>query len=192
MRLTGTEIDTLRSARTVHRNPVQRDQVVVLRTSKETGGEYTLMHLEAEPGATLMRHYHRSFDERFDVLDGTLTVEVEGRTHILHARDGVTVPVNTLHRWTNTGSGPARILIELSPGNPGFEKALAILYGLADDGRVMKNAVPRNFYHTALLMEWSDTWLPGPVRLLEPLARRAAARARRKGMDRQLEERYCR
>ena len=47
MRLTQAEIDELLATRTTHRNTFQDDAVTFLRTSAETGGEYTLLHLVA-------------------------------------------------------------------------------------------------------------------------------------------------
>jgi hypothetical protein len=50
----------------------------------------------------------------------------------------------------------------------------------------------RRPYYLAVLLDWSDMRLPGIFTILEPLLRLLAKRARRKGIDRELEERYCR
>jgi hypothetical protein len=42
-----------------------------------------------------------------------------------------------------------------------------------------------------LILEWADIRLPGIFRLVEPLLRFLAKRARRKGIDKELEARYC-
>ena len=96
----------------------------------------------------------------------------------------------SLHRFRNPTNQPARFLVELRPGHSGFEKAIKVAYGLASDGLASANGTPRNLYYTALLMEWSDIRLPGIYTVAEPLFRLLAKRARRKGIDRELEARY--
>ena len=53
------------------------------------------------------------------------------------------------------------------------------------------NGAPKNPYHLALAFEWGEGRLPGVFAALEPVFRLLAKRARRKGIDRELEERYC-
>ncbi len=43
-----------------------------------------------------------------------------------------------------------------------------------------------------MLLGWSEMRVPGIFTLAEPLFRLLAMRARRKGIDAELEERYCR
>jgi hypothetical protein len=45
--------------------------------------------------------------------------------------------------------------------------------------------------HTALLLGMSDMRLPGAMAAIEPVLRVLARRARRKGVERALVERYC-
>ena len=54
-----------------------------------------------------------------------------------------------------------------------------------------RDGSPRNPYHMALTLEWANTRLPGILCLVEPLLRFLAKQARRKGIDRELEARYC-
>lgn len=192
MRLSEAEIDELLATRTTYRNTLQHDEVVFLRTSAETGGESTLLHTRAEPGSGVVRHYHRTYAERFDVLEGVLTVEAAGTTRVLVAGESATAPKNTLHLWVNQGSAPVRFLVEATPASEGFEKGLQILYGLASDGLTMPNGVPRNVLHVAWLMEYSDIWLPKISRPLGPLLHALADRARAQGLDRKLLDQYAR
>jgi quercetin dioxygenase-like cupin family protein len=191
MRLTREEIDEARGTRTVHRNPIERDEVVIVRTSAETGGQYTLLHAYAQPGAQVARHYHRSAAESFEVLEGVLTVENGGKTTVLQPGESDTVPKHTVHRWANQSTKPVSFLVEFTPGQAGFEKSLTIIYGLARDGHTLPNGVPRNVLQLALLMEIGDIWLPRSA-ALGPVIRALAGMARKKGMERELEERYCR
>lgn len=191
MRLTQAEIDELLSTRTTHRNTFQDDAVTFLRTSAETGGKYTLLHLAAEPGAGVPRHYHLHSSEHFEILEGALTVEVAKQPQVVLPGEQATAPVNTVHRWMNQGSSTVRALVEITPASEGFETGLPILYGLASDGRSGSNGVPRNPFVTAWIMELTDMRLPGISRVAGPVVHAMADRVRARGTDRQLKERYC-
>ena len=68
-------------------NPVQRDAATFLETSEETGGVRTLAELEVAPGGKVTPHYHLTYSERFKVLEGQLTVEIDGIHHELEPGD---------------------------------------------------------------------------------------------------------
>ena len=173
-------------------HPVQKDYTTFLETSEETGGEHTLIEIELAPGGENTPHYHKTYDEHFEVVEGTLEVLVGKETRVLRPGQKAVAPRNTLHRFRNPGEERARFLVELRPGSAGFEKAIKAGYGLARDGRVRADGTPKNLYHLAVLLEWSEIRLPGVFTIAEPLLRLLAKRARRKGIDRELEARYCR
>jgi hypothetical protein len=79
----------------------------------------------------------------------------------------------------------------LRPGSSGFEKAMKAPYGLASDGRILPDGIPKNLYHLAVLPEWSEARLPGDMGALEPVFGLLARRARKKGIDKKLEAKYC-
>ncbi len=173
-------------------HPIQKDYATFLETSEETGGERTLIEVELAPGGGNTPHYHLTYDEHFEVLDGTLEVQLGKAARVLSPGEKAIAYKTVLHRFHNPTSEPARFLVELRPGHSGFEKALKVAYGLAGDGRAAANGAPRNPYHLALVFEWGEGRLTGVFSLIEPLFRLLAKRARRKGLDRELEERYCR
>jgi mannose-6-phosphate isomerase-like protein (cupin superfamily) len=171
-------------------HPIQKDYATFLETSEESGGERTLIEVEVAHGGGNDPHYHLTYDEHFEVLEGALEVLVGKGTVTLRPGEKAVATKNTLHRFRNPTKGPARFLVELRPGHSGFEKAIKVAYGLASDGLASANGTPRNLYYTALLMEWSDIRLPGIYTVVGPLFRLLARRARRKGIDRELEARY--
>ena len=99
---------------------------------------------------------------------------------------------NVLHRFRNPTGAPTRFVVELRPGHAGFEKAIKAGYGLAADGLTGSNGAPKNPYHLAVLLGWSEIRMPGVFTLAEPLFRLLEKQARRKGIDAELEARYCR
>ncbi len=186
----GKEIENQASRTRRYYHPIQKDYATFLETSEESGGERTLIEVEVAPGGGNDPHYHLTYDEHFEVLEGELEVLVEKETVTLRTGEKAVARKNTLHRFRNPTSQPTTFLVELRPGHSGFEKAIKVAYGLASDGLASANGTPRNLYYTALLMEWSDIRLPGIYTVAEPLFRLLARRARRKGIDRELEARY--
>jgi mannose-6-phosphate isomerase-like protein (cupin superfamily) len=172
-------------------HPIQKDYATFLQTSEESGGGHTLIEIEVAPGGGTTPHYHLTYAEHFEVISGALEVTVGGQTRTLTAGEEAVAPVNTLHNFHNATDEPTTFLIELRPGSSGFEKALRVAYGLASDGLSNSKGLPKNLYHTALLFEWGEGRLPGVFAFLGPLFGLLARRARRKGIDRQLEARYC-
>lgn len=173
-------------------NPIQKDYATFLQTSEETGGERTLIEIGVAPGGGTTPHYHLTYAEHFGVVEGSLEVMVGGETRTLTAGEKAVAPKNTLHNFHNATDETTTFLIELRPGSSGFEKALRVAYGLASDGLSNSKGLPKNLYHTALLFEWGEGRMPGLLGVLEPVFRLLAKRARRKGIDRELEDRYVR
>ncbi len=171
-------------------NPVQRDAATFLETSEETGGERTLAELEVAPGGKVTPHYHLAYSERFTVLEGRLIVEIDGVRHELGVGDQAVAAPGSLHAWSNPGQERSVAHVELRPGSPGFENGLRVAYGLAADGLVLKNGVPRNPLHTALMLEMGEVRLPGAYAALGRILGLVARLARWRGIDRELERRY--
>ncbi len=61
---------------------------------------------------------------------------------------------------------------------------------LAADGLVVKNGVPRNPLHAALVLEMGELRLPGAYASLQPVLGLLSRIARWCGVDRELERRY--
>jgi quercetin dioxygenase-like cupin family protein len=171
-------------------NPVQRDAATFLETSEESGGRRTLVELEVAPGGRVVPHHHLTYTECFLVREGELTVRADGAQRRLGPGDEVIVPIGADHAWVNQSERRAVARVELQPGHAGFERCLRIGYGLAADGRVTKDGLPRNPLHVALLLEWGDMRLTGMAGRLQPLLAQLARVARRLGVDRELERRY--
>ena len=105
--------ETPASAYRRYYNPVQKDYATFLRTSGETNGEYTLIEVEVAPGGGTTPHRHKTYTERFEVLEGTLEVLLGRQLLTLGVGQSATVPRNTLHRFRNPGGEPVRFLVEL-------------------------------------------------------------------------------
>ena len=113
-------------------------------------------------------------------------MHVYGQDVTLRPGDTATAPIGSLHHFANRTDRPVTATVELRPGSLGFERAIQIAYGLAEDGLANEKGVPRNLMHLGLLAEMADSQLTGVLRVIEPALRALARRARRKGVDREL------
>jgi quercetin dioxygenase-like cupin family protein len=178
-------------------NPIQQNYAVFLKTSEETNGELTLIEIELAPyGGGLPPHYHPAFTEEFEVIKGQFSIQIGNEHKLLKTGDTALVPINTPHRIYSTSDEPAKFLAELRPGNTGFENALKIAYGLAEDGKINKLGVPKNILELAVIFEMTQgSYIPayippGLLALIRPVFRLLANIARKRGVEKRLKEEY--
>ena len=94
-----------------------------------TSPGWSMAETEEAPGYKTPLHRHRSWDESFYVLAGTLTVHADGKTYELPPGAFMRVPRGTPHGQANYGSTPVRFLLDMKPG--GFERHLKDRVALA-------------------------------------------------------------
>jgi mannose-6-phosphate isomerase-like protein (cupin superfamily) len=165
-------------------NPITGERFTFLATAEETNGE--LLKVKAEipagtPGVPL--HYHLTFTEGFEVLEGGLNLLV-GEDHlVLGSGESTMVPLGTAHRFWNAGSKPAVFEAEIRPARK-MEQSLRAMVGLARDGKTNDGGVPRNVFELALLYELSESYIVGmPLFLQRGVSGALAKVARRRGYD---------
>jgi hypothetical protein len=127
----------------------------------------------------------------FIPLEGTLQVRSGKQQLHLHPGQTYTVPPGAPHCFHNPSGQPIRFQVELRPGHEGFENSLKIANGLASDGLTNRKGVPRNLMHLSVVGILGDTYLPGILALFMPFFRWMARRARQRGVEKALLERYC-
>jgi hypothetical protein len=110
----------------------------------------------------------------------------------LGAGDQAVAAPGSLHAWGNPGEQRSVAHVELRPGSRGFAKGLRVAYGLAADGRVLKNGVSRNPLQASLLLEMGEVRLPGAYAALQRILGLLAHLARWRGVDRELKRRCLR
>jgi quercetin dioxygenase-like cupin family protein len=66
-------------------------------------------------GSPPPKHFHPAQDERFEVLEGTLTARVDGEERELHAGDVLEIPSGAVHQMWNAADVPARATWRTSP-----------------------------------------------------------------------------
>ena len=85
-------------------NPVTNQTIEFIATSEETRGEQLEMLATWEPHSMKpAAHYHPYQDEIFKVLEGELTLILNGKTNLLHRGDSVHIPAKAVHAmWNNS------------------------------------------------------------------------------------------
>ncbi|MBL7737674.1 MAG: cupin domain-containing protein [Chitinophagaceae bacterium] len=173
-------------------NPIQKDTVSFLKTSADTNGDYTLVEVELADGGGVGLHYHKTYSEKFDCVEGKVQVQLGKQMHTLLPGQSATAEANINHLFRNRSGKPCTFRVELRPASRGFEQSLQIGYGLAGDGLCKPNGFPKDKLALAWLFEISESNLPGWMSIFEFILRRQAKKARAKGTDQQLLKKYVR
>lgn len=168
------------------------EMIALLESATDNGGAYSRFETKIQPGITVPPHYHRAFEEHFEVLEGELALWEGRRKIVLSAGQDATVAKNVVHRWKNQSDHGVTALVTITPGHAAFEQWLKIFAGLKRDGQLTANGLPKSPYVMGCFMEISDTRFSGPAAVMGPLFRWLYSRARSKGLEEQLLARYCR
>ena len=125
-------------------------------------------------------HLHPAQDERFEVLEGELTVRLGGEQRVLRAGDTINVPRGTPHQMWNAEEQPARVAWTTSPALRTGDW-YRTLDRLQREGRVGKDGMPGPLAFAAYLTEYSDVFrlhagpatpvVSGLLRALAPVGR---------------------
>ncbi len=171
-------------------NPIQKDTVVFLKTAEDTNGAYTLVEVELADGGGVGLHYHKTYSEKFDSLEGEVQVILGKKLYTLQPGETATAQANVNHLFRNRSGKPCKFRVEIRPACRGFEQSLQIGYGLATDGLCKPNGFPKDKYALAWLFELSESNLPGWMSVFEFILRKRATKAKQKGIDQALLKKY--
>lgn len=102
-------------------------------------------------------HYHPEQDEHFEVLEGTLTVKLDGEERDLPQGDALEIPRRTPHQVWNRGDVDARAIWQTrSAGRT--EDWFRSIDRLFREGKVAKNGMPGPLAFGVLLSEYRDVF----------------------------------
>ncbi|WP_052483679.1 cupin domain-containing protein [Flavobacterium sp. MEB061] len=99
-------------------------------------------------------HYHSDMDEMFYIIDGEMTIWIEGKIHKLTAGSFAMVPRETVHYFKITSQIPCKALNMYTPG--GFEKGIirnaqeTKILTLPPKGLPYKGSTDKNDMHVAV------------------------------------------
>ena len=160
----------IRSGDTLY-NPVTGESMTFLKTSAETGGDYVLIELRADPDAFVAAaHVHPAQTETFEVIEGTLGVKVEGRTVEANAGDVLVVEPGQSHKWWNAGDAVLVFRCQIRPALQ-FESLIETMFALAAYGKTNKKGMPNPLRLAVIANAHLDTVvLPFPPVWMQKLA----------------------
>src|SRR5215468_11176517 len=91
--------------------------IKVMIAAAQTGGACSVLIAELKPGDGPPPHLHRDHDEYFFVLEGTISLVVDGKERIAAPGTLAFVPRGTTHSFKNIGASTARLLEWTVPGD---------------------------------------------------------------------------
>jgi quercetin dioxygenase-like cupin family protein/catechol 2,3-dioxygenase-like lactoylglutathione lyase family enzyme len=107
------------------------DQITFLITGEETGGAFFMAEVLVPPGGGPPPHTHRFEDESFRLLQGSLTIQIGGKTLNALPGDFVHLPRGITHSFRNNGSVDAKFLLVVT--RAGLERFFAESFDPAGD-----------------------------------------------------------
>ena len=159
-------------------NPVTGQRLRFVRTAADTNGEVLEVESSYQAGGPRPpQHYHPAQQERYEVIDGDISVLLNGRIVRLRAGDQLVIPVGAKHAVWSEGGGRIRWLITPALRTEAFFEKV---YRLAADGKVNNKGVPDLLRSAAIAREFAAEFRPAsppwPVlrvvtTLLAPLGR---------------------
>jgi quercetin dioxygenase-like cupin family protein len=91
------------------------DHYTFLVTGEESGGAYFVMEALVPPGGGPPTHVHTREDETYYILEGQIEVLLGDETIVACPHDFVNIPRGTVHRFCNTGTETARMVLTFTP-----------------------------------------------------------------------------
>jgi mannose-6-phosphate isomerase-like protein (cupin superfamily) len=173
-----TTINDSNSQRT--RDPIHRVSMAF-----EHEGDRLWVSTWLDPGGHLPEHFHPTLEERWEVLEGTARVKVDGKWRELTADDDpVLVAPSVRHELRNTSTGQARLRTEVTP--PGrLEEFLTESARAAREGLYNARNLPTGLHGAAWVSEFAlrfsdETVMCSPPPALQRVLLPAAARLTRR------------
>ena len=95
-------------------------------STAETGGAYLILEVEAASRIGVPLHTHDNEEEHFIVVEGTVQIEVGGKTQDFPTGSSVTVGKGIPHAWCNLTNSLVRFIVIFTPGRiEGMFRAVA-------------------------------------------------------------------
>ncbi|GAA0453534.1 cupin domain-containing protein [Alkalibacillus silvisoli] len=168
-----------------------KERITFLKTSRETEGAYEYIEVDLPPakeGPGL--HYHNNFEEEFEVIDGKLKVTIAEEDHVLQQGETKTITKETNHTFSNASEEQSvTFRVKITPAHQ-FEESMRILYGLMEDGKTNDKGVPNNKTYAAIALYMQDSRVVRMPFLLKYFLNYLAKKGKKKGVDKELIEKY--
>ncbi len=149
-------------------NPATRETGRIVVGAADTNGRYLQSELRVRPGGGVsVAHRHAAITERFEVLEGTLTITLDGEPCELRAGEHVTVAPGVAHIYANTSGADAVFRCDVWPAAR-FEPMVISFFALGMEGKTDAKGAPSPLQLAVILDEFADVMeVVGPPRWLQ-------------------------
>jgi quercetin dioxygenase-like cupin family protein len=173
-------------------NPIFQDSVTFLQTSAETNGKATKLEVTLKAKGRNVLHCH-AYPETFTAIDGDLGLENGKKERkILKPGESYVVESMAWHCFFNPTDREIRFGVLVEPANEKLEYFLRILYGMAADGLTDRKSRPKSIKHAAILLGMAEGKMAGlSFALMSPILKGIARKARARGEEQKLIDKYC-
>jgi len=147
--------------------------ITFLQTAQDTGGEELVIEARMRPGAFMPPHRHLHQEETFEVIAGTGTFTVAGRTVVAGPGEHVCISAGVAHRFRNASPDDVQVRATLRPAMR-TEELFEQLFHLGAQGKVNKLGAPSplttmrlirqfraEFFYLATVPVWLQRLLAG-------------------------------
>lgn len=142
-------------------NHATGDKIEFLQTDEGTHGKMSNFIMTLAPRSSWAkspRHFHPFQTETFKVISGELNLTVgEQRLKLTPMDDKVVVDKFVLHSFWNEQDEEVVFEAEIYPPK-NIEKGLRLTYALSEEGKINKRNIPKNPFHTLILMDYFDSY----------------------------------
>ena len=163
--------------------PLTGEWVFGLTSAEETGGKFERgVGVFPTGNAGPPEHYHPTYDEHFEVIQGTFIMVLDGEERPIQVGDRVVVTRGTRHTFRCVGDGVGVVVVETHPAAR-IRAVIGTLFGMAHEGKLGARGQPGFLHAMVIASEYADDSVftsPSPAVVL-PLARALAPLARRLG-----------
>ncbi|HKA08984.1 MAG TPA: cupin domain-containing protein [Candidatus Dormibacteraeota bacterium] len=144
-------------------NRVTGERLVFRETSHENGGRRVLFDTFVEPGGFVAAaHLHPFQVEQFEVVSGSLGLQLAHESLELGPGAEVAVLNGTPHRFWNAGEDELHFRVSISPALQ-FESLLTTMFALAEEGKTNGRGMPNPLRLAVIAQAHFDTVrLPSP------------------------------
>lgn len=123
-------------------NTCTGQSIKFVTTAEESQGDYLEMITEYAPySLEPAAHYHPLQVEQFNVIEGELTLRLNGRVFTLVANETIEIPPNTIHAMWNASGSETVVHWKVIPAL-GTEYLLETAMGLAASGKTNDKGMP--------------------------------------------------
>lgn len=124
-------------------DPVLRQRLAFSTTRDDDGTEVLHVETWVDPGGGVTPHVHPAMEERFDVLEGTVTF-LSGRVWApVAAGHTAVVPAGTRHAYRNDSAAPAHMVCHVRPPST-LQAFLEDAAALGRAGLTTRRALPKS------------------------------------------------